>query len=155
MGRLRSRALPRFVPGATSASLYGSPKPRLGVSCFWWLLIFAVRPGRKPFSGAESPPIAFICELKKQVRNGLVPRDEGQSAISDRAGVAHGPISNPNAKHASGLAERCQGRGPTLQGYCEPTPYVAGVACGPNAQAMVNAAEFRPRSCAQVRSSDI
>ena len=64
--------------------------PKSRVSCFWRLLIFAVWPGRKPFGRAENPPIAFICELKKQVRRGLVLRGEGQSAISDRAGVAHG-----------------------------------------------------------------
>jgi hypothetical protein len=61
-----------------------------------WLLIFAVRPGRKPFSGTENPPIAFICELTKQVSVGIVLRDEGQPAISDRAGVAP-DVSNPNA----------------------------------------------------------
>jgi hypothetical protein len=68
-------------------------KPCLDVS----LLIFA--PGRTPFGRAENPPIAFICELKKKVRRGLVLLGKGQSAISDRAGVAHG-IPNPNAtKH--------------------------------------------------------
>ena len=41
------------------------------------------------FSGAKKPAIAFICKLKKQVRLGLVLFGEGQSAISDRAGVAH------------------------------------------------------------------
>jgi hypothetical protein len=50
--------------------------------------------GRTPFSGAEKPPIAFICELKKQVRRGVVLPGEGQSAILDRSTVAHG-ISNP------------------------------------------------------------
>ena len=40
-------------------------------------------------SRAENPPVAFICELKKQVRVGLVPRGEGQSAIPGRADVAH------------------------------------------------------------------
>jgi hypothetical protein len=49
-----------------------------------------------PLSRAENPPIAFVCELNKQVRIGLVLLGEGQSAISDRAGAAHG-ISNPNA----------------------------------------------------------
>ena len=68
------------------------PPPR--VSCFWRLFIFAKWPGRTPFSGAEKPLIAFICELKKQVRRGLVLLGEGQFAISDRSGVAHG-ISNP------------------------------------------------------------
>jgi hypothetical protein len=72
-------------------------KPHLGVSCFWRLLNFAVWPGRKPFGGAENPPIGFICELKKQVRLGPVLFGEGQSAISDRAGIAHG-ISNPNPR---------------------------------------------------------
>ena len=71
-------------------------KPELGVSCSWRLLIFAGWPRRTPFSRAENPPIAFIRELKKQVRNGLVLLGEGQSAISKCAGVAHG-ISNPNA----------------------------------------------------------
>jgi hypothetical protein len=42
------------------------------------------------------PRSHFICELKKQVRLVLVLLGEGQSAISDCAGVAHG-ISNPNA----------------------------------------------------------
>ena len=45
------------------------------------------------------PPTAFIWELKKQVRLGLVLFGEGQSAISDRARVAHG-ISNPIATDA-------------------------------------------------------
>jgi hypothetical protein len=72
-------------------------KPHLGVSCIWRLLNFAVWPGRKPFGGAENPPIGFICELKKQVRLGHVLFGEGQSAISDRAGIAHG-ISNPNPR---------------------------------------------------------
>jgi hypothetical protein len=49
-----------------------------------------------PVSGAENAPITFICELEKQIRRGLVLLGEGQSAISDRAGAAHG-ISNPNA----------------------------------------------------------
>ena len=64
------------------------PPPR--VSCFWRLLFSEGWPRRTPFSRAENPPIAFICKLKKQVRRGLVLRGEGQSAISDRAGVAHG-----------------------------------------------------------------
>jgi hypothetical protein len=59
------------------------------VACFW-LLIFAGEPGRTPFSGAEKPPIAFVCELKEQVHVGLVIGGESQSAISDRASVAHG-----------------------------------------------------------------
>jgi len=85
-----------FGPGLISTlAVVGVPlKPHPGVS--WWLLIFAGWPRRAPFSGAENPPIAFIGELKKQVRRGLVLRGEGQSAISDRAGVAHG-VSNPNA----------------------------------------------------------
>ena len=53
-------------------------------------------PRRKPFSGAEKPPIAFIRDLKKQVRIGPLLRGEGKFAISDRAKAAHG-ISNPNA----------------------------------------------------------
>src|SRR4029434_9893856 len=69
-------------------------KPVLGVSCFWRRLIFARWPGRTPFSGTNKPLIAFICELKEQVRRGLVLLGEGQFAISDCSGVAHG-ISNP------------------------------------------------------------
>jgi hypothetical protein len=44
-------------------------------------------------SGAEKSPIAFICELKKQVRFGLVVLGERKPAISNGAGVAH--VSNP------------------------------------------------------------
>ena len=55
-------------------------------------------------SRAENPPIAFICELKKQVRIGLVLLGEGQSAISDRAGAAHA-ISNANATRIIGHGE--------------------------------------------------
>ena len=98
---LRSRALPRFTPGAglehISASVIvwvGPLKPRLGVPCFWRLLVFAGWLRRTPFSGAEKPPVAFICEPKKQVRNSLVLRGEGQSAISDRPGVAHGHLKS-------------------------------------------------------------
>jgi hypothetical protein len=62
-----------------------------GISRLWGLLIFAGWwPRRSPFGRAENPLIAFICKLKKQVRVGLVSRGEGQSAISGRAGVAHG-----------------------------------------------------------------
>ena len=53
-------------------------------------------PGRKPLSRAENAPVAFIRELKKQVRVSFVPRGEGQSAIPGRADVAHG-ISHLNA----------------------------------------------------------
>jgi hypothetical protein len=90
---------PRFMPGGAFSTLVieGVPlKPELGVSCFWRLLIFAGWPRRTPFSGAEKPPITFICELEKQIRRGFVLLGEGQSAISDRAGAAHG-ISNPKA----------------------------------------------------------
>lgn len=87
-------------------------KPVLGVSCFWRLLIFAEWPRRTPFSGAEKPPIAFICELKKQVRNGLLLRGEGQSAISDRAGAAHG-ISNPNETERGFKFRKKIGSGPS------------------------------------------
>jgi hypothetical protein len=45
--------------------------------------------GRQPFGGAEKPPLTFIRELMQQVRLGLVLLGEGQSAISDGAGVAH------------------------------------------------------------------
>jgi len=41
-------------------------------------------------SRAENPPVAFIRELNKQVRVGLVPCGEGQSAIPGCADVAHG-----------------------------------------------------------------
>ena len=74
-------------------------KPYLGVSCFWELHILVGWPRRNPFSGAEKPPIAFICELEKQVRRGVVLLGEGQSAISDCAKTAHGN-SNPNATRA-------------------------------------------------------
>jgi hypothetical protein len=53
-------------------------------------------PGRKPFRGAENPPIAFVGEQAKQVRGGLVLLGEGQPAISNRARAAL-DISNPNA----------------------------------------------------------
>ena len=56
-------------------------------------------PSRKPFSRAEKPPIAFICELEKQVRIGPFLRGEGKFAISDCAKTAHGN-SNPNATRA-------------------------------------------------------
>ena len=84
---------PRFGAGFQRRLLWLPLKPH---ASFWRLRIFAGWPGRTPFSRAENPPIAFIRELKKQVRIGLVLRGEGQSAISDRAGAAHG-ISNPNA----------------------------------------------------------
>ena len=62
--------------------------------CIWWLLIFAGWSARKPFSSAENAAVAFICELEKQICLGLVLLGEGQSAISNRARVAHS-ISNP------------------------------------------------------------
>lgn len=58
--------------------------------------------------GAEKPPIAFICELKKQVRNGLLLRGEGQSAVSDRAGAAHGT-------HHAGRPDSFSAAGPALE----------------------------------------
>jgi hypothetical protein len=66
-----------------------------------WRLAFGTcsfRDGRAERHSAVQriPPIAFICELREQVRRGLILLGEGQSAISDHAGVAHG-ISNPNA----------------------------------------------------------
>jgi len=85
--RLRSRAF-LFAP---AAFFVRELRP-----CHWWRLIFEGWPRRKPFSRAEKPPIAFIRELKKQVRVGPNPAGEGQFAISDRAKVAHGN-SNPNA----------------------------------------------------------
>ena len=85
-----------------------------GVSCFWWLLIFVGWPGRTPFSRAENPPIAFICELKKQVRLGRVLLGEDKPAISDRAGVVHG-ISNPNPAHNA--RRRLEARHLNLAGF--------------------------------------
>ena len=82
-------------------------KPRLGVSCFWRLLVFAVWPGGKPFRGAEKPPIAFICQLKKQVRVGLVRCCEGEPAISERAGVGDGHLTS--SADANRLEAICQG----------------------------------------------
>jgi hypothetical protein len=67
-------------------------------SCFSWLIIFEGWPRRKPFSGAEKPPIAFICELEKQIRVGPFLRGEGKFTVSDRAN-AHGN-SNTNATRA-------------------------------------------------------
>src|SRR5215471_17968934 len=61
-------------------------KPELGVSCSWRLLIFAGWPRRTPFNRAENPLIAFICEPKKQVCNGLVLLGEGQFAIIEVRG---------------------------------------------------------------------
>jgi hypothetical protein len=46
-------------------------------------------------------PIAFICELKKQVRIGLDLRGEGQSAISDGAGAAHTQIPTQQDEDSS------------------------------------------------------
>jgi hypothetical protein len=63
-------------------------KPEPGISCFWRLLIFAEWQPPTPFGRAENPPIAFVGELEKQVRNGLVRLSEGQFAISGRAGIA-------------------------------------------------------------------
>jgi hypothetical protein len=60
----------------------GPLKPRVGV----WLR-------RKPLSRAKNPPIALICELKKQVRIGAIVAGEGKFAISDRAKAAH--VKNP------------------------------------------------------------
>jgi hypothetical protein len=79
-----------------------------------WLIIFEGWPSRKPFSGAEKPPIAFICELEKQIRIGPFLRGEGEFAISDRAKAAHGN-SNPNATR-EGSSKRGErfGSGPPL-----------------------------------------
>jgi len=100
-------------------------KPELGVSCFWRLLFFEGWPRRSPFSRAEDPPIAFIRELRKQLRIGLVLLGEGQSAISYRAGVARGHLKSQRNRtrisfvpteaarsapsHAPGLTGRCPG----------------------------------------------
>ena len=51
-------------------------KPRLGVSHFLKLQIFAVWQRRTPFSHAQKPPITFICEHEKQVRIRLDLRGE-------------------------------------------------------------------------------
>jgi hypothetical protein len=83
---------PRSALISTLVVVWIPLKPNPTVS--WWLLIFVGWPRRTPFSGAEKPPIAFIGELKKQVRRGLILRGEGQSAISDRAGVAHGHLKS-------------------------------------------------------------
>ena len=98
---MRSCRAARFMPGGLVSNRFSTlvivwvpVKPPTRVSCFWRLLIFARWPGRTPFGGAENSPIAFICELKKQVGRGLVLLSQGQSAISDRSRVAHG-ISNP------------------------------------------------------------
>ena len=100
-------------------------KPELGVSCFWWLLIFAGWPRRTPFGGAENPPITFIRELKKEVRRSFALLGEGQSAISDRAGDAHG-ISNPKAtEHGFRL---CQQRRP--EAFREHAPSLTGAKSG-------------------------
>jgi hypothetical protein len=87
---------PRFRPQSI-VPVPIKPYPHLGLFRFLRLLIFAVKLVRKkPFRGAENSPIAFICDLKKQVRVGLVVLGQGKSAISDRAGVSHG-IQIPNA----------------------------------------------------------
>ena len=53
----------------------------------------------------------IICELKKQVRIGLVLRGEVQPAISDRARVAHGTQISPDRQAlqdaVSGRSARC------------------------------------------------
>ena len=87
--------LPRRVEGQSRRTGFSTlvlvwvPPAVPCVSCFWRLLIFERWPGRKPFGGAEKPPITFIRELMQQVRLGLVLLGAGQSAISGGAGVAH------------------------------------------------------------------
>jgi hypothetical protein len=94
---------PVFGIGFQGRSIVRVPlKPHLGVSCIWRLLNFAVWPGRKPFGGAENSSIGFICELKKQVRLCPVLFGEGQSAISDRARIAHGASQIPTPAHTAG-----------------------------------------------------
>ena len=88
---LRSRA--SRCRSALSLPLKQEP----GVFCLWPLLIFAGWQRRTPFSRAEDSPIAFICELKKQVRNGPVLLGESQLAISFRADAAHGASQIPSA----------------------------------------------------------
>jgi hypothetical protein len=46
-------------------------------SCFSRRLIFEGWPSRNPFGRAEKPPIAFICDLEKQIRIGPVLRGRG------------------------------------------------------------------------------
>ena len=72
--------------------------PELGVSSFGGCSF--LREGRVERHSAvqRNPPITFICELKKQIRRSFVLLGEGQSAISDRAGDAHG-ISNPKQQN--------------------------------------------------------
>ena len=72
----------------------------LGVSCIWRLLNFAVWPGRKPFGGAENSSIGFICELKKQVRRGLVLLGEG-TFVTDLLKQKHVLVV-----HGSGFGEK-------------------------------------------------
>jgi hypothetical protein len=72
-----------------------SAQAAICVSRLGRLLIFVIWPRRSPFSGAEKSPIAFICELKKQIGIGLVIRREGQPAVPNCAAVAHsfsGPV---------------------------------------------------------------
>jgi hypothetical protein len=59
----------------------------------------------------RSPPIAFICELKKQVRPCLVLLGEGQSAISGRAGAAHGTRPLVEAPQMKKVKNRIQNTG--------------------------------------------
>ena len=73
----------------------------------------------------RNPPITFICELKKQIRRGLVLLGEGQSAISDRAGAAHG-ISNPKATEQG--FRLCQQRRP--EAFLEHAPSLTGAKSG-------------------------
>ena len=92
---INARGTSRVLIPGDCPSFYGvviPPKKRLGVSCFcfWRLLNCAGWPRRTPFGDAEESPIAFICELTKQVRFGLVVFGERKPAISDRTSVAHG-----------------------------------------------------------------
>jgi hypothetical protein len=61
-GGLRLRVRPSSLPF----------KLELGISHLWRLLIFPGWPRRSRFGCAENPPVTFICELKKQVRNGRI-----------------------------------------------------------------------------------
>ena len=101
---LEIRTFPRLSCQSSETFL----NPCLGITRLWRLIIFEVWPRRKPFSGAEKPPIAFICELKKQVRVGPIHGGEGQFAISDRAKAAHGN-SNPNATKSRFLSAGWRG----------------------------------------------
>ena len=84
-----------LVPNDADTALHGCVpmsslplKPEPGISCFWRLLIFAEWQPRTPFGRAENPLITFIGEPEKQIRVRPDSGGKGQSAISNRAGLA-------------------------------------------------------------------